>query len=211
MPVSISLSSPRLPERPFERGAVVGGEAEPEALGRGGIDAAALEIVAGLGAGEAVELLGIPARDFGHDVGQARRALGLFLGARVGRGDIHPGLAGKLLDRVHERHSAIVGEEADRVAVGAAAEAMVEALVVVDGEARRLLVVERAARLPLAPGADQLHRRRDDRAKAWSERAIRRARRGEGHDSTLCANRCPASRKSALIHRSAAPICRANN
>ena len=33
-----------------------------------------------------------------------------------------------------------------------AAEAMVEALLVVDGEARRLLVVERAARLPLADG-----------------------------------------------------------
>src|SRR5439155_9151659 len=59
------------------------------------------------------------------------------------------------------RHAAVVGEEADRVAVRAAAEAVIETLVVVDREARRLLVVERAARLPLAPGAEELHARRD--------------------------------------------------
>ena len=88
-------------------------------------------------------------------------ALGALLRLGVGRGDVHAGLGRKLLDRVHELHAALVGEEADRVAVRAAAEAMVEALVVVDGEARRLLVVERAAGLPLAARADQLHRRRD--------------------------------------------------
>ena len=48
--------------------------------------------------------------------------------------------------------AARVGQPADRVAMRAAAEAMVEALLVVDREARRLLVVERAAGLPLAPG-----------------------------------------------------------
>ena len=70
----------------------------------------------------------------------------------------------------------------------AAAEAMVEALVVVDGEARRLLVVERAARLPLAPGADQLHRRRDDCSTARSERGARRERlwRGSREPPTAC-------------------------
>jgi len=47
----------------------------------------------------------------------------------------------------------------------AAAEAMVEALIVVDREAGRLLVVEGAAGLPLAACADELHRRRDDRAE----------------------------------------------
>ena len=80
------------------------------------------------------------------------------LRARVGGGDLHPGLGRKLLDRVHERQAAMVGEEADRIAMRAAAEAMVEILVVVDGEAGRLLVVERAAGLPLAAGADELHR-----------------------------------------------------
>ena len=91
-----------------------------------------------------------------------------------------PGLGRELLHRVHERHSAMVGQEADRIAVRAAAEAMVEALVVVDGEARRLLVVERAAGLPLAPGADQLHRWRDHAPTTACARAIRRARRWRG-------------------------------
>ena len=39
----------------------------------------------------------------------------------------------------------------------AAAEAMVEALFVIDGEGGRLLLVERAAGLPLPAGALQLH------------------------------------------------------
>ena len=116
-----------------------------------------------------------------------------------GAGTSMPGLGRELLDRIHERHAAIVGEEADRVAVRAAAEAMVEALVVVDGEARRLLVVERAARLPLAPGADQLHRRRDHRAEASSERAVRRARRGRGsRNRPYAANRRPQAARRDL-------------
>ena len=46
-----------------------------------------------------------------------------------------------------------------------AAEAMVEALLVVDVEARRLLVVERAAGLALAPGPLQLHAAPDQRGQ----------------------------------------------
>ena len=149
-------------ERALERGAAVGGEAEAEALDGGRVDAAALEIVARLGAGEAVELLGVISGNLAHDVGQRSRAVGALFGPGVGLGNVHPGLGGKLLDRIHERHPALVGQKADRVAVRTAAEAMVEALVVVDGEARRLLVVEWATCLPFAPGADQLHRRRDD-------------------------------------------------
>ena len=121
-------------------------------------------------------------RDFRHDVSEGRGAFRPFTRLRVGGWDFEPGLGRELLDGVHELHSALVGEEADRVAVRAAAEAMVEALVVVDGEARRLLIVERAARLPLAPGADQLHRRRDDadstvRARSSSRKAVERVRR----------------------------------
>ena len=97
-----------------------------------------------------------------HDVGQRGGALGLLAGAGVGGRHLHPRLGRKLLDRVHERQPAGIGQEADRIAMRAAAEAMVEALVVVDGEARRLLVVERAARLELAPRADELHGRGDD-------------------------------------------------
>src|SRR5881392_1885212 len=54
---------------------------------------------------------------------------------------------------------------ADGVAVRAAAEAMVETLVVVDREARSFLVVEGATRLPFAAGAEELHRRRNHRTE----------------------------------------------
>jgi hypothetical protein len=56
----------------------------------------------------------------------------------------------------------MVGQKADRVAMRAAPEAMIEMLVVVDREARRLLIVEGTAGLPFAPGADQLHAGSDD-------------------------------------------------
>ena len=44
---------------------------------------------------------------------------------RIGSGDFHPCLGRELLDGVRERHP-MVGEEADHVAMRAAAEAMVE-------------------------------------------------------------------------------------
>src|SRR3546814_11264532 len=57
--------------------------------------------------------------------------------------------------------SLMVGEEANHVAMRAASEAVIEALVVVDVEARRLFVVKRAAGLPFPPGADKLDRAPD--------------------------------------------------
>src|SRR3546814_17380236 len=55
----------------------------------------------------------------------------------------------------------MVGEEANHVAMRAASEAVIEALVVVDVDARRLFVVKRAAGLPFPPGADKLDRAPD--------------------------------------------------
>ena len=136
-----------------------------------------------------------------HDVGQGRRRARPVPGARgSGAGTSMPGLGGKLLDRVHELHAAIVGEEADRVAMRAAAEAMVEALVVVDREAGRLFIVERAAGLPLASGADQLHRRRDHAPKAPFEREVRRGRRAKGSSESrvCCTRRRPQARAAEL-------------
>ena len=78
------------------------------------------------------KLLGEPFLRGGHDVMQPGRALLPLAVARVGGGDFHPGLARQFLDRIHERQAAMVGEEADRVAMRPAAEAMVEALLVVD-------------------------------------------------------------------------------
>ncbi len=109
-----------------------------------------------------------------------------FVRSRVGGGDVEAGLGRELLDRIHERHAAIVGEEADRVAMRAAAEAMVETLVIVDGEARRLFVVEGAAGLPLASGADQLHRWRDDGRKDRSSAKLVEEGRGKGHSEVDC-------------------------
>ena len=43
-----------------------------------------------------------------------------------------PGLARQFLDRIHERQAARIGQEADRVAMRAAAEAMVKTLLVID-------------------------------------------------------------------------------
>ena len=57
-------------ERAFQCGATVGREAEAEAGDDVLIDAAALEIVAGVGPGEALELLGIPFGDRAHDFRQ---------------------------------------------------------------------------------------------------------------------------------------------
>ena len=96
-----------------------------------------------------------------HHLMQPGLLLGALRLARVGGGHLEPGLGGQLLHRVHEREAALVGHPADHVAVRAAAEAVVEALLVADREARRLLVVERAAGLPLAPRLGELGRAHD--------------------------------------------------
>ena len=149
------------------------------------------------------KLLGEPFLARRHDVSQRGRALGAFAGLRVGGGDFEPGLGRELLHRVHERQAALVGQEADRVAVRAAAEAMVEALLVVDREAGRLLVVERAAGLPLAARADELHRRRDDRGQHGPGAKLVEPGGVEGHRRTdfLARTRTAASAGQGLIHR----------
>ncbi len=98
-----------------------------------------------------------------------------------GFGHRQPGLGRQLLHRVHEAQAALVGIQADGVAMRAAAEAVVEALVVVDVEARRLLVVERAAALQLAPGARQLHPPPDDRRSPMRARSSSRKSGGKAH------------------------------
>src|SRR6185437_9773344 len=90
-------------------------------------------------------------------------------------------LRGEILHRVHEGHAAIVGEEADRVPVGSAAEAVIEMLVVVDGEARRLLVVEGTAGLPFSPGTNELHRWSDDGRQGRARAQFVEPGGGESH------------------------------
>src|SRR4051812_42038276 len=88
---------------------------------------------------------------------EAGGLLRLLLRTRVRRRHLHPRRVRQLLDRLHEGEPARVGQPAYRVAMRPAAEAMVETLLVRQGEARRLLLVERAARLPLPPRPLQLH------------------------------------------------------
>src|SRR3989344_1065606 len=166
-------------ERFFQRAAAVGGEAETEGLARCVRNATLLEIFARRGAVAAAELLDEPVGGALHDVAQARRLLGLFRGARVGGGDLHAGLAGEVLDRVHERQPALVGHPADSIAVGRATEAVVEALFVVDREAGRLFVMERTARLILAAGACDLHRAADEGRQGDARAELAEPLRGE--------------------------------
>ena len=81
-------------ERGFELLRGFGREADAEAGDGCGVDAAALQIVAGLGAFDAAELLGEPvlAMRAMTSVSEAVRSA-LLAGLRVGRGDVEPGLA----------------------------------------------------------------------------------------------------------------------
>jgi hypothetical protein len=57
---------------------------------------------------------------------------------------------GQLLHGIHEAQTALIGHPPDRVTVGRTAKAVVEALVIVDIEAGRLFIMERAAALIFA-------------------------------------------------------------
>ena len=70
--------------------------------------------------------------------------------------------AGERLDGLGEVEPVDLPDEVDDVAARAAAEAVVQALVAVDGEGRRPLVVERAEPLPGAPGLLQARVIADD-------------------------------------------------
>src|SRR4051812_39465039 len=72
-----------------------------------------------------------------------RRAGSLFGGGVVLR-NLQPILAGEIVHGLDESHSAVLHEEADRVAMRAAAEAVIELLGGADRERGRLLPVERA-------------------------------------------------------------------
>ncbi len=68
----------------------------------------------------------------------------------------------QILDRIDERHAVLLDEEADRIAVRSAAEAVIELLRRGDGEARRLLGVKRAQPAEVDPALLQLDLPADD-------------------------------------------------
>ena len=163
-------------------------------------------VVAGLRALTGVELFGEPGLGRRHDVVEGRGAVGAFAGAGIGGGDLHPGLGGELLDRVHERQAAVVGEEADRVAMRAAAEAMVEALLVVDGEGGRLFIVERAAGLPLAAGLGEFYMGGDDGREQGAGAQFVEELGGEAHGVSLSCEVGPVVGKCVPRLRSARTV-----
>ena len=82
-------------------------------------------------------------------------------GARLAR-NLQPQRTRQLLDCFGELQVLVLHQKADRAAVGAAAEAVVELLAGADGEGWRFLVMERAAGLVLAAGLFQRHPGVDD-------------------------------------------------
>jgi len=123
------------------------------------VDAALVQVGPGLGA--ALQLL-LEEAGGGLQGGIELAALAVLVaGAGVAR-HLQAGALGQLLDRVEELEAVVVHQEADRGAVRAAAEAVVELLGRRDGERRRALVVEGTARGVLPALPLQRHARADD-------------------------------------------------
>ena len=80
-------------------------------------------------------------------------------------GLLQPGIAFEPGERVGKGQPVVIHHEAQAIAVRAAAEAVVESLVVVHREARRAFVVERAQPRKLATALHQLDRAPDQRRK----------------------------------------------
>src|SRR5262249_61967405 len=83
-----------------------------------------------------------------------------FLGAP--RGELHPDALRELLHRLDVAEPGVLHQEPDRVAVRAAAEAVVELLRLAHRERGRLLAVERAQPDPVRAALLQRHPARDD-------------------------------------------------
>ncbi|MCW0450032.1 hypothetical protein NB706_002866 [Xanthomonas sacchari] len=149
-------------QRVLERAVAVRGVADLEARAVFGVHAAAVQVDARLLAAVelALEELG---RRFQRGVQVAMVVAG-GLGRATLLGvarDVHAGALGQLVDRVEEFEAVVVHQEADRGAVRAAAEAVVELLGWRHRERGRAFVVERAARRVLLALALQRHARAD--------------------------------------------------
>src|SRR3546814_14487948 len=95
-------------------------------------------------------------------------------------------LCGEFFHGLHERQSALIGHPPNRVSVRSAAEAVIKALFVVDGEAGRFLIMKGATRLVLAPGLLDFDRLADLRRKRDPCAAFIQPLRGQGHRYHPC-------------------------
>ena len=122
--------------------------------------------------------------------------------------DGDPGLVGQAAHRIDEVEVLDGPDEADGVALGLAPEAVVEALLGVDAERRRLLAVERAQADPAAALLSSARRARRSRA-TMSVAARTRATSSSGmpmdDDGTACQPRRQPCRRLARRLRSGLP------
>ena len=123
----------------------------------------------------------------GRLFGDVEQGLALLLALAVLRrvaGDLHARLLGQLLHRLGEGQALGVHDEVEGAAVGFAAEAVIEALVFVDGEGRGLFLVERAQAQMLAALFDQLDVAADDVGEPGAGAKFFQELIGEGHRRT---------------------------
>jgi hypothetical protein len=137
------------------------------------------------------ELLGIESGDATEQVREPLGSRALRRLARFAR-YLEPEALRQLLHRLRKRQLVVLDQEAERAAVGAAAEAMEELLVRADPERGRLFVVERAASLELAPGFLQRHAFADqlDDIGAADQLVDEALGNAAGHASSLTAVDC---------------------
>ena len=139
-----------------QRRAPLGREAEAEAIDRAGVQLALGDIGPRRRAARSREALAEEAlRQRHHVIERAAALLALALEGRFFR-QRQPHLAGQPFHRLAEVQPLGLADELDRVAVRAAAEAVIEALLLVDAERGRLLRVERAQAHELAALAHEL-------------------------------------------------------
>ena len=175
-------------ERLCERVPRVGRVAEAECRPHLDRHAAALEVRRGRVAG--------PREPLGEEALRRRERLEEPVAPVVARAaalaarDRHAEARREHLDGLREFQAVHLADEVDDVAARAAAEAVVEALVAVDGEGRRALVVERAEALPRAAGLLERRVVADDatmsrRAAQLREDVVVDVEVGRGHVSCV--------------------------
>ena len=147
-------------ERALERGAVGRRIAEPEAEDGRAVEPAFGQIGRGLGALRALQAPGQPARR--RLVDRVEGAIDRRLGVAGAARRRQAGQLGEAGDRLAEVQALERHDEVDRVAVLAAAEAVIEALGLGDRERGRLFLVERAQAQVLAAAAREPDVARDD-------------------------------------------------
>ena len=129
-----------------------GGKADLEPVAIGFRQLAAAQVVARRGPRGGAKLHPVMLDSGFHHLCQLAAAVGPLRGLGIARGHLHPRIARQNLDRLHEAHVLGLAQEADGIALGVAAEAVVIALAVVDVETCRLFLVERARRPEIALG-----------------------------------------------------------